>query len=145
MPTDRLTRVNELLKREIGTALFQILADGEADLSTITITSVQASTNLRNAKVMVSIRDTDQKRHEVLSVLKRHRPELQDLINRNLKIKYTPRLAFELDMSVEKGDHVLQVLSELEQEEGEEDSGQGTEGSMEQGAGSGGKNLKLET
>ena len=118
MPTDRLTRVNELIKREIGTALFQILADGEADLSTITITSVQASTNLRNAKVMVSIRDTDQKRHEVLAVLKRHRTELQDIINKNLKIKYTPRLAFELDMSVEKGDHVLQVLSELEQEEG---------------------------
>ena len=118
MPTDRLTRVNELIKREIGTALFQILSDGEADLSTITITSVQASTNLRNAKVMVSIRDTDQKRHQVLAVLKRHRTELQGIINRNLKIKYTPRLAFELDMSVERGDHVLQVLSELEQEEG---------------------------
>lgn len=118
MSTDRLTRVNEMLKREIGMALFQILAEGEADLATITITAVHASTNLRNARVKVSIRDSDDKRQEVLSALKRHRIELQDIINRNMKLKYTPRLSFELDMSVEKGDHVLEVLSELEQEEG---------------------------
>jgi len=98
-------------------ALFHGLAEGEADLSTITVTGVQASTNLRNARVKVSIRDTDEKRHEVLSALKRHRVELQDIINKNMKLKYTPRLAFELDLSVEKGDHVLQVLSELERDE----------------------------
>jgi ribosome-binding factor A len=127
MSTDRLTRVNELLKREIGTALFRILAEGEADLATVTVTSVHASTNLRSARVKVSIRDTDEKRHEVLSALKRHRTELQDIINKNMNLKYTPRLSFELDLSVEKGDHVLEVLAELEdfesgdefQEEGE--------------------------
>lgn len=121
MSTDRLTRVNELLKREIGTALFFVLNDGEADLSTITITSVHASTNLRNAKVMVSVRDTEDKKREVLSVLQNHRVELQKIINKNMKLKYTPRLAFELDMSVEKGDHVLKVLFELENEQGVSD------------------------
>ncbi len=127
MSTDRLTRVNEMLKREIGMALFQILAEGEADLSTITITGVQASTNLRNARVKVSIRDTDEKRQHALSALKRHRTELQDIINKNMKLKYTPRLSFELDLSLERGDHVLQVLSELEQEEGGDDVGEAGE------------------
>lgn len=116
MSTDRLTRVNELLKREIGMALFHVLNDAEADLSTITVTSVQASTNLRNAKVMVSVRDTDEKRRRVMSVLENHRAEFQKIINKNMKLKYTPRLNFELDMSVEKGDHVLRVLFELEHE-----------------------------
>ena len=117
MSIDRLTRVNELLKREIGTALFHIFADDEADLSTITITAVSASQNLRNAKVKVSIRDTDEKRAAVLAALQRHRPELQQLINKNLNLKYTPRLTFALDLSLEKGDHILQVLHELEGEE----------------------------
>lgn len=118
MSIDRLTRVNELLKREIGTALFNIFAEDEADLSTITITNVSASQNLRNAKVKVSIRDTDEKRASVLAALQRHRPELQQLINKNLNLKYTPRLTFALDLSLEKGDHILQVLHELEGEGG---------------------------
>lgn len=124
MSIDRLTRVNELLKREIGTALFKIMADGEVDLSTVTITAVRASTNLRSAKVLVSVRDTEARKHSVLAALMRHRPELQHLINENVKLKYTPRLTFELDLSVEKGDHVLQVLYELEKSSGEDtDSG----------------------
>jgi ribosome-binding factor A len=120
MLVDRLTRVNELLKREIGTALFNIFAEDEADLSTITITNVSATQNLRNAKVKVSIRDTDDKRASVLAALQRHRPELQQLINKNLNLKYTPRLTFVLDLSLEKGDHILQVLHELEGEGGGE-------------------------
>jgi ribosome-binding factor A len=116
MSTDRLTRVNELLKREIGTALFKIMADGEIDLSTVTITAVRASTNLRSAKVMVSIRDTEEKKHAVIAALMRHRSELQRLINENMNLKYTPRLTFEIDISVEKGDHVLQVLFELDKD-----------------------------
>ena len=117
MSTDRLTRVNELLKREIGTSLFHIMAEGEVDLSTVTITAVHASTNLRSARVLVSIRDTDEKRHAVLAALMRHRAELQQLINKNMSLKYTPRLSFELDLSLEKGDHVLGVLFEMEKEE----------------------------
>lgn len=127
MSTDRLTRVNELIKREIGTALFQIIRDNEADLSTITITHVQTSANLRNARVLVSIRDTDDKRQQVLSVLRHHRLQLQQVINKNLKIKYTPRLSFELDLSVERGDHVLQVLFELEKESGSDEVSQNLE------------------
>jgi ribosome-binding factor A len=40
--------------------------------------------------------------------------DLQAIINRDLTLKYTPRLRFELDGSVEKGDHVLDVLSRLD-------------------------------
>ena len=126
MSKDRITRVNELLKREIGTALFTMMAEDEADLSTITITNVIASPNLRNAKVSVSIRDTDEKRAEVLAALQRHRIELQQLINKNMSLKYTPRLSFVLDMSIEKGDHVLQVLHALEHE-GDDETNEGAE------------------
>jgi len=94
--------------------LFHVIAEDEADLSAITITGVQASTSLRDARVNVSIRDTEERRPKVLAVLKRHRAELQDLINKNMKLKYTPRLTFEIDMSIVKGDHVLGILFEMD-------------------------------
>ena len=51
----------------------------------------------------------------MLALLRKHRPELQQLINKDLAIKYTPRLSFELDTSLEEGDRVLGILAKLEQ------------------------------
>jgi ribosome-binding factor A len=51
----------------------------------------------------------------MLALLRRHRKEIQDRINRDLTLKYTPRLTFELDTSLERGDHVLDLLAEIEE------------------------------
>jgi ribosome-binding factor A len=111
---NRMNRVNELLKREIGAALFQIMDEASFDLSSVTVTHVVTSRNLRQARVLVSIRDHHQERRKMLSLLRRHRRRIQDRISRNIVLKYTPRLSFELDTSLERGDHVLRILSEME-------------------------------
>ena len=116
MSTDRMVRVNELLRREIGQALFRIMTEANFDLSAVTITHVVASRNLRNARVLVSIRDHEAQRDEMLNLLRRHRGEIQSQINQNLVLKYTPCLTFSLDTSVEKGDRILGLLSKLEEE-----------------------------
>ena len=113
MNRDRLTRVNELLRREIAELLFSVLSGEDVDVGAITVTRVTASRNLRSARVMVSIRDHQDERSAMLSMLKRHRAEIQGRINKDLTLKYTPRLEFFLDESLEKGDRILGVLSEL--------------------------------
>ena len=118
MSIDRLTRVNELIKREIGEALFHISADEELDLSAITITNVSTSSDLRNARVMVSIRDHQAERPDILNRLSRMRGKIQKIINKNMTLKYTPCLIFELDNSVEKGDQVLGIIKEIETQMG---------------------------
>lgn len=116
MTVDRLTRVNELLKREIGEALFHIIKEDDFDLSAVTVTHVFASSNLRNAKVMVSIRDNQDKRPKMLAILRRYRGEIQKRISTDIILKYTPRLSFELDTSIEKGDVVLSLLHKMERQ-----------------------------
>jgi len=116
MTVDRLTRVNELLKREIGLALFQIVKEDEFDLSAVTVTHVMTSSNLRNAKVMVSIRDHQDQRAKYLSILRHYRGVIQERIAKNVILKYTPRLVFELDTSIEKGDVVLSLLHKMERQ-----------------------------
>jgi ribosome-binding factor A len=120
MNTDRITRVNELLRREIAEALFHVLNESNLDLSAITITRVIASRNLRNARVLVSIRDNVERRKSIIGMLVRHRVEMQAMINKDCQLKFTPRLVFELDPSLEKGDHVLAVLSELETDDSQQ-------------------------
>ncbi len=96
MSIDRLARVNELLRREIGGALYHVLKDYEVDLAAVTITHVITTRNLRSARVLVSIRDHRGERDRIISRLRRHRAEIQAIINRNMTLKYTPKLMFAL-------------------------------------------------
>ncbi|MEI7900910.1 MAG: 30S ribosome-binding factor RbfA [bacterium] len=113
MAIDRLERVNALLRRELGDALYKVFAGDPIDLAAITITRVETARNLRNAKVSVSVFGHEHERGAILRQLANKAKALQALINRDLTLKYTPRLRFELDGSVEKGDHILDVLSHL--------------------------------
>ncbi|HRR33736.1 MAG TPA: 30S ribosome-binding factor RbfA [Kiritimatiellia bacterium] len=114
MAIDRLERVNALLRREIGEALYKVFASDPIDLGAITVTQVVTARNLRDATVSVSIFGHERERTAIVRKLAGKARELQAIINRDLTLKYTPRLRFRLDTSVEKGDHVLAVLNRLD-------------------------------
>ena len=117
-----MTRVNELLRREIGTALFRVVNEDDCDLSAVTVTHVLTSSNLRTAHVLVSIRGDTARQRRLLSLLRRHRADIQEVIHKNIVLKYTPRLAFLLDKSLADGDRVLDILRGLDEEEPKDDA-----------------------
>jgi ribosome-binding factor A len=114
MSTDRLTRVNELMRREIGEALYRVLQDYEVDMSAITVTHVSTSSNLRSAHVFISIREHVGDRRRMMRQISRHAKDIQRMINSDLNLKYTPRLTFDLNPGIEKGDQVLHILHEMD-------------------------------
>ncbi|MBT3296515.1 MAG: ribosome-binding factor A [Verrucomicrobia bacterium] len=106
-----------MLKRELSTALFRMLAPEErVDTAAVTITHVITSRNLRNARVLISILGHEHERGTILDKIRHHRKELQQHIARHIRLKYTPCLDFELDTSVEQGDHVLGLLQAMEED-----------------------------
>ena len=117
MPIDRLERVNALLRRELAEAFFKVLLSEGLDLAAITVTRVETARNLRNARVYLSILGHEHERGTILHKIGKHRVALQRLVNRDLTLKYTPRLEFRIDTSVEKGDHMLDVLAHLDEPE----------------------------
>ncbi len=123
MSIDRIERVNALIRREIGESLFHIMNEQAFDLAAVTVTHVVTSRNLRNARVLVSIRGDDAAKQRMLGLLRRHRADIQRAINRDLTLKYTPKLHFELDLSVEEGDHVLDILAHLDDPQDEKAPG----------------------
>ncbi len=128
MTTDRITRVNELLRREIAGLLPRIVGHSGLDLAAVTVTHVITTADLRQARVLVSIRDHEDERDRMIVKLRRHRGEIQQHINRTLTLRYTPKLHFELDASIEQGDHVLNLLLDMEREgENEPNTGDGAE------------------
>ena len=114
MSIDRLTRVNQLIKQEVAETLFRVVNDPGADIAAVTVTRVAVSSNLRHARVFVSIRGETDRQQELLNLIQRHRKEVQTALARHVVLKYTPQLTFELDHSIEQGDRVLHLLAELE-------------------------------
>ena len=113
MSVDRLERVDSLLKRVIGEAMFRILQTDSVGAGLITVTGVQCARNLRNATVRVSVFGEPEVQRRALAHLIHHTHEFERAINREVRMKFTPQLRFELDPSIEKGDAVLAILDRL--------------------------------
>ena len=114
MGVDRLERVNSLLKRVIAEGMFQVMQGDTVPAGMLTVTGVNCGKDLRDATVSVSVFGDDRLKETAMQHLKHHARDFQSLINRQVRLKFTPRLTFKLDLSLERGDEVLAILNKLE-------------------------------
>ena len=113
MSVDRLERVNSLLKRVIAESMFSVMQGDSVQPGFITVTNVACGRDLRDATVKVSVFGDDALKQTALQHLKHNAKRFQAIINREMQLKYTPRLLFQLDLSLEKGDEVMAILDKL--------------------------------
>ena len=113
MAVDRLERINSLLKRVIAEAMFSVMQGDTVPPGLITVTDVACGKDLRDATVKVSVFGDDALKETAIQHLKHNARRFQAIINREVKMKFTPRLTFQLDLSLEKGDAVLALLDTL--------------------------------
>ena len=113
MAVDRLERVNSLLKRVIGESVYRVLQGDDVNAVLVTVTGVNCAKNLRNATVHVSVFGEPAEQNRVLSHLVARTHDFERIVNREVRLKFTPQLRFVIDHSLEKGDHVLQLVDNL--------------------------------
>ncbi|MBO5751292.1 MAG: 30S ribosome-binding factor RbfA [Kiritimatiellae bacterium] len=115
MGVDRLERVNSLLKRVIAESMFTVMRGDLVPPSSITVTGVSCGRDLHDAVVSVSIFGDENLKTIAMRQLRSRARRFQEIIAREVKLKFTPKLAFRLDRSIEKGDEVLAILDSLPQ------------------------------
>ena len=105
----RIDRVNELLRAEISNLLSREIKDPRV-AGVISITEVVASSDLRSARVYVSVMGPDTDRRAAMDGIRSAasflRRELRDRVN----LKHTPHMTFILDDSIEEGERVLRLI-----------------------------------
>jgi len=116
MPSLRIQRVRELLKRAVGETLRREFPVSEVGL--ITVNDVDVAGDLKSAVVFISILGNADQQKRGLQTLEQHRKRLQGLVGRAIVLKYTPTLRFVIDDSVVRGNRVLEIIEELEKEPG---------------------------
>ncbi len=120
MPSLRLQRVRELLKREIGEAIRREFHVSECGL--ISVNDVDVAGDLKSATVFISILGNPDQQKRGFQMLNDHRVRLQGLMGRAVVLKYTPKLKFAFDDSIVRGNRVLQIIEELEKSRPDEDN-----------------------
>src|SRR5262249_40503897 len=112
MPSLRMQRVGELLKRAIGEVIRREFPVSEVGL--VTVNDVDVAGDLHSAIVFVSILGTVEQQKRGFELLLRHRKRIQGLVARAVVLKYTPTLRFLMDDSVVRGNRVLEIIADLE-------------------------------
>lgn len=112
MASLRLLRVRELLKREIGEAIRRELPVQQAGL--VTVNDVDITGDLKNAKVYLGLLGTAEQKKTALDLLNKNRARIQSMVSKKVVLKYTAKLQFIVDPSIDRGNRVLNIIEELE-------------------------------
>ena len=111
MASNRIGRINEEIQRELA-ALIPTVKDPRVT-GMISVTGVETTSDLRYAKVHVSMLDKSSAA-QVVKGLKSAAGYLRRELGRALQLRYTPELSFVQDDSIVKGAHILELLRDPE-------------------------------
>jgi ribosome-binding factor A len=109
---DRMRRVNEAIKEVVSVRIAEGLRDPR--IGFVTVTSVDTSSDLRQARVYVSVLGTPEEREATMAGLGSAHGLLQQSVATELRLKHTPTLQFVFDESIERGMRISELLDEEE-------------------------------
>ncbi|MEZ4660065.1 MAG: 30S ribosome-binding factor RbfA [Caldilineaceae bacterium] len=120
MATIRQQRVAGLLFEELSIMLNGELSDPRVSL--ITVTGVQLSKDLRNAKVHIYHQNEEFSRKEVLAGLRSATPYLRSQLASRCGLRMVPEILFYYDDTPERAARIDELLTQIAQERDERDS-----------------------
>ena len=110
----RSDRLAHELRNEISFIIARELKDPRVGFATIT--NVRVSSDLRYARVFVSVFGSPEKQKETLAALHRAGGFIRRQISGRLKLRHSPELQFSFDESIEHGARMDELLAEVVQE-----------------------------
>ena len=120
MSSRRTARVASVIREVVSTAILQELRDPR--IRNVTVLGVEVSSDLRYAKVSVSVMGSEQDAALTLHGLNSARGYLQSKVADRVKTRYTPELRFEIDQGIRKSFEATRILREVLPTAGEGDS-----------------------
>ena len=113
----RPKRVGEEIRHELAELIAREVHD--PGIGFLTITRVQVSADLQNARVYYTTIGDEKARRETARALGRATPFLRRSIGKRLRLRHVPELAFSYDESIEKQDRIERIMLDLQAERAE--------------------------
>lgn len=117
----RVEKVQEFIKQEISQIILHEMKDPRVHF--VTVTGVEVTGDLRQAKVFVSLYGTDEEKKETWQALEKAAGFLRSEIGRRIRLRCTPELSFQLDETLAYSEHIQRLLLQVQREDGEKHNG----------------------
>lgn len=111
---NRATRVADQIRMEVAEIIMRKTKDPR--VSSVTVTDVELSNDLRFARVYVTTLRDGQAEVDAFEGLAKAAGFIRAELGRRLHLRYTPELIFQKDMSGPQGDRILTLLEQVEAE-----------------------------
>ncbi len=128
MIPSRVKRVSETLKEVLSEIIQLDLKDPHVGF--VTVTGVEMTPDLKQARVWVSVMGAEGKEHDVedtLKALNHAKGFIKGEVAKRVRLRYMPELTFMLDDTVSKSMRIEGILKEIIPEERAGDEEEGTE------------------
>ena len=112
MSSNKIYRINEDIQRVLA-SLLRDIKDPRVAQGMISVTEVETSGDLRQAKVFLSAYGLESEK-EFFKGLKSASGYLRHELGQALSLRHTPELLFELDKSIERGARISNILNGLD-------------------------------
>ena len=109
-PSHRPERAAELIRQTVAAFLTEQVRDPR--IGFVTVTGVEVTPDLAHARVRVSVMGTDAERAQTLEGLSSAARFLRAQLARELRLRTSPELRFELDRGLEHAVRIDQVLKQ---------------------------------
>ena len=113
MTSRRQERVAEALLEELGLLISSELIDPRLEDAMVTVTDVQVSPDLGNARVYIQHALPDEQSRAVLSALQHSASFLRHALAENLHLRVMPELHFSVDTTEKRAQHIDEILEQI--------------------------------
>lgn len=120
MSSRRVLKAAEAIREVVSTAILLELRDPR--VQNVTVTRVEVSGDMRNAKVFVSVMGDEAQEKLSLHGLRNSAGYLQQRVGERIDTRYIPRLSFEIDKGVKNSLKVAAILDQVRRENEARDS-----------------------
>lgn len=111
MQGKRVDRVGHLVQQEMSRLILERTRDPR--IGFVTVTRVKMTPDLKSAVIFVSVMGDEKAKKNSIEGLEHARGFFQHQIGDSLKLRFTPRIQFELDRSIDHGLEIDRILRDV--------------------------------
>jgi ribosome-binding factor A len=107
----RVSRVGEQIKKELSQIIQQEIKDPR--IGFVTVTAVEMSGDLQQAKVYVSIFGSQTDKEESIAALEKAKGFIRSEVGRRVQLRHVPELHFSVDQSLDHSEQITRLLHDV--------------------------------
>ena len=107
----RNQRVAELIRKELAVLIQRKYSTQEIGM--VTLSAVSVSPDLVNARIFITCLGSDKSHEEITAFLNHRAGQLRHELSKSIISRKIPRLQFQFDESIERGQHLTSLIDSL--------------------------------